>query len=222
MAQQEDADGAEVFINCPFDRSFKPLLKAILFTVVTLGYTPRLASEASDSAELRLRKICRLIGATRISIHDLSRIKPEKGEYSRLNMPFELGIDYGAREYGAPPLDAKRFLITGTTPHNFKIAASDLSGVDIKAHSDQPIEVVRAVRNWFFETLEQTSASSHREIWYALEDFERDLAESRVERLRGVRPGLTLEQAEMYVADDIADMPVAEYIHRIESWVAAR
>ena len=40
-----------VFINCPFDEQYIPLLRSILFTIVYLGFTPRIASERFDSGE---------------------------------------------------------------------------------------------------------------------------------------------------------------------------
>jgi hypothetical protein len=45
---------SNVFINCPFDEDYLPLLRPLLFTVVYLGFNPRIASERSDSAENRL------------------------------------------------------------------------------------------------------------------------------------------------------------------------
>jgi len=80
-----------VFINCPFDADFEPILQAVLFSVIYLGFLPRLASERNDGAENRLEKIRGLIEASKYSIHDLSRCQAKrKGEYFRLNMPFEL------------------------------------------------------------------------------------------------------------------------------------
>ena len=38
-----------VFINCPFDRSHVALLRPLLFTVVYVGFRPRIALEAFDS-----------------------------------------------------------------------------------------------------------------------------------------------------------------------------
>jgi hypothetical protein len=90
-----------VFVNCPFDDAYLALLRPLLFTVIYLGYAPRIASERSDSGESRLDKICELIRSCRYSIHDLSRLKAARAdEFYRMNMPFELGIDYGARQYG--------------------------------------------------------------------------------------------------------------------------
>ena len=87
-----------VFINCPFDDQFIPLLRSILFVIIYLGFTPRIALERFDSGEARINKIINLIEASKFSIHDLSRIKSsEKSEYFRLNMPFELGVDIGCK-----------------------------------------------------------------------------------------------------------------------------
>lgn len=88
-----------VFINCPFDPEYYPLLRPLLITLVLLGFNPRIALERSDSGEQRIDKICELITNSKYSVHDLSRLKAErKDEFYRLNMPFELGIDYGASQ----------------------------------------------------------------------------------------------------------------------------
>lgn len=60
--------GRHVFINCPFDPDYAPLLQAILFSVVYLGFLPRIASENSDSAQVRLQKISWLIENSKYSI----------------------------------------------------------------------------------------------------------------------------------------------------------
>lgn len=49
-------NGKNVFVNCPFDNQYFPLLKALLFTIVYIGLKP-LISETSDSGEIRLHKI---------------------------------------------------------------------------------------------------------------------------------------------------------------------
>ena len=88
-------NGENVFVNCPFDNSYFPLLKALLFTLVYLGLKPQI-SETTDSGEVRLHKIRDLMLVSKYSIHDLSRMEPlKKGELPRFNMPFECGIDFG-------------------------------------------------------------------------------------------------------------------------------
>src|SRR5690625_3567196 len=39
-----------VFINCPFDEDYYSLLRPLLFTIVYLGYNPKIATERADNA----------------------------------------------------------------------------------------------------------------------------------------------------------------------------
>lgn len=138
-----------VFINCPFDKDYEPILQAILFCVVYAGLHPRIATEVNDAGEVRLLKIRDLIVNCRFSIHDLSRIQAKrKGEYFRLNMPFELGMDYGCRSFLGGIHATKRMLILETKPFRYQAAISDLAGCDIKSHGDKFESAVRQVRNW--------------------------------------------------------------------------
>jgi hypothetical protein len=85
-----------VFVNCPFDEAYLPLLRPILFVTLYLGLTPRIALENLDSGRPRIEKIIALIEQSKYAVHDLSRMQAERaGEYYRLNMPFELGLDLG-------------------------------------------------------------------------------------------------------------------------------
>lgn len=95
-------DPAGVFINCPFDKDYWPLLEVIVFTVVACGFKPRSALEQSDAATVRLDKIQTLIGQSAFGIHDISRAKVARVEdYPRFNMPFELGLDLGCQRHGS-------------------------------------------------------------------------------------------------------------------------
>ena len=196
-----------VFINCPFDEDYDSLLRPLLFTVIYLGFNPRIASERSDSIENRIDKICELIGKSKYSIHDLSRLKAgQEREFYRMNMPFELGIEYGSRRFGPPPLNQKRCLILEKRRYEFMKALSDLSGVDIKAHANQPEQVIRAVRDWFVETVGLRNVASPTVIWYRFNDFASDFYDAR--------------SADGFTADDLNMMPIPEYIHFIRRWVA--
>src|SRR6185369_10391428 len=141
-----------VFINCPFDPDYRPLVLAQLFTVRYLGLTPRIAYEESDSGELRLDKIRRLIRESRFSIHDLSRCRASRaGEYFRLNMPLELGIDGGFRWSGARNWWRKRFLILEEKRYSYQKALSDLAGADLKCHKNNFAVLIEVVRNWLVQ-----------------------------------------------------------------------
>lgn len=141
-----------VFINCPFDSDYQPILRPMLFCVVFANKQPRLATERSDSGESRLDKICILISESKFSIHDLCRCQAaRKGEVSRLNMPFELGIDYGLRRLGGGEMASKRFLVLDEKPFRLKQALSDINGWDPKPHENKPERAMTIVRNWLFQ-----------------------------------------------------------------------
>lgn len=137
-----------VFINCPFDKEYDPLLRAIAFCLIYMGFSPRFARERGDSAEVRLHKIEELIESSRYSIHDLSRAQAKRaGEHYRLNMPFELGLDYGCRHYMAGR-ETKRILVLEEKPYRYQASLSDLAGCDIETHDGDYERAIRKVRNW--------------------------------------------------------------------------
>jgi hypothetical protein len=89
-----------VFINCPFDAEYNSLLHAIIYAVYRCGFFPKTALDEDDGTANRLEKIIRIIKGCRYGIHDLSRIEVNIAGYPRFNMPFELGIFFGARYLG--------------------------------------------------------------------------------------------------------------------------
>ena len=50
-----------VFVNCPFDDSYLPLMEALIFAIHDCGFIARSALEAEDSSEVRIDKIARII-----------------------------------------------------------------------------------------------------------------------------------------------------------------
>jgi hypothetical protein len=196
-----------VFVNCPFDFDYLLLLRPLLFTVIYLDFVPRIASERSDSGENRIDKICALIRECQYSIHDLSRLRAAKaGEFYRMNMPFELGIEYGCRLFGSTQHRLKKCLVLEKDQHEFQKAISDLSGIDIKNHENKPADVVRAVRDWFVETVGLRRVHSATRIWYRFTYFESVFYRARV--------------ADGFTDEDINQMPVSEYIDFVQAWVA--
>lgn len=144
-----------VFINCPFDQVYiDDLLKPILYIVVKNGFSPRLSLEVSDSGQVRLQKITEIIKSCKYSIHDLSIVKSKKaGEFARMNMPFELGIDYGLRNSGIKILKEKKFLILEATKYDYLRAISDINGFDIKVHNNETEKIFDCLYSWSSETL---------------------------------------------------------------------
>lgn len=193
-----------VFINCPFDKEYLSLLHPLLFTIIRIGFNPRLALERLDSGEPRFSKICKLISQCKYGIHDLSRIKASRsGEYYRLNMPFELGLDVGARVFNRRKHRLKRCLILEKERYRFQVAISDLSNSDIKRHNDKAVNVVTATRNWFAENgLRRIPSASS--IWYSFNDFTTDFEEKR--------------SKEGFSKRDLYDMPITEIMWHMKAW----
>jgi hypothetical protein len=137
-----------IFINCPFDPEFLPFLRAILFTVCAMGCEPRSALEESDSSALRLEKIYQLIKRCRFSIHDLSRTELSAGTgLPRFNMPLELGIFLGIKHAALKAARKKTCLIFVKDKHNTAFI-TDINGMDVEGHGDQPENVILSIRNW--------------------------------------------------------------------------
>lgn len=128
-----------------------------------------------------------------------------------MNMPFELGIDYGTRQHGSASMRSKKCLILEKEPYDFKIALSDLSGVDIKNHRDRAEEIVRAVRDWFYETVGERTAPYPSVIWLRFTAFTTSLYEARLAE------GIPEED----VRQDIARMPIPEYLDCLTGWIVS-
>ncbi|WP_350431741.1 hypothetical protein ABIS04_16300 [Shewanella sp. H8] len=195
-----------VFVNCPFDDDYRQLLISIIFTVKYLGYIPRLSLVRSDSAESRIDKIVGLINESKFGIHDLSRIiSSSENEHFRMNMPFELGIDYGSKAFKEGKWATKQLLVLEKEKYRYQKALSDLSGSDIKNHDDSPIKVVKVVRDWFVAT-EDIRADSGNKIWSKFNEFNAYLYDQAVE-IDG--------------HDDVDELQVIEVIRHIEDWLKA-
>jgi hypothetical protein len=206
VTRRKSSFGRNVFINCPADSAYQELLRPLLFTVVSLGYEPRLAIARSDSGEDRLRKICGFIIGSRYSIHDLSRMRATQvGQLARMNMPFELGVDYGTRKFGPQKVRGKKFLILEKELHTFRKALSDLSGVDIKKHANDARQVIGATRSWFVETVGVKGAPSPKQLWYRFAAFADDFQRKR--------------KSEGFSKADLNMMPVPEYIAFMKLWL---
>ena len=76
-----------VFVNCPFDDEFIPLLHAIIYTIYCCGFVPKSALAEDDGTDLRLDKIIRCINNSKYGIHDISRTELNNSNFPRFNMP---------------------------------------------------------------------------------------------------------------------------------------
>lgn len=196
-----------IFINCPFDEEYYAILRPLLFTIIFHGYTPRIALECSDSGQPRLTKIQNLIMQSKFSIHDLSRLQAgKKNEFYRLNMPFELGIDFGCRTFSSESHSEKRFLILEKENFRYMKALSDINGFDIKSHKNNPQELIKSIRNWFVETVNIRDAKSPTMIWYSFNDFWAFLYDTKT--------------SEGFTNSEIDFMPIPEMIENMREWIS--
>ena len=138
-----------VFINCPYDKyQYTPLLHAIIFCVYRCGFIPKMPLGEDNALDNRLLKIERVIEECRYGIHDLSRTELNENGLPRFNMPFELGIFFGAKRFGNKEQKSKNALIFDKEKYRYQSFISDLGGVDIKAHNNDPFEAIINVRDW--------------------------------------------------------------------------
>jgi hypothetical protein len=194
-----------VFVNCPFDDDYLPLLRPLLFCIIDLGFVPRIALESLDSGRPRFDKIVTLIRESKYAIHDLSRLQSRSiGEFFRLNMPFELGIDVGCRLFKGGRWSGKKCLILEAERFRYRAAISDLSNSDIAAHGDQPVNVVSEVRNWLNNEA-KLRAPGPEKIWGRFTDFMAENYDTL--KSRG------------FSDQDIEKLPIGELIDCIREWI---
>lgn len=195
-----------VFINCPFDSEFAPLLEVMLFCVVRSGLTPRLSSERLEAGESRLEKILELIQTCRFSIHDLSRgVASKKGEALRMNMPFELGLDMGRRRAPDAETNNKRFIVFENHPYELKKCLSDLNGVDVAFHRNDFLLVLRNLRDFIRVEAEKVlpGPSALEGEYYTFQGW---MTEKKI--------------YEGHTEDEAKELPTQERLEEMNNWVA--
>jgi hypothetical protein len=120
-------------------------------------------------------------------------------------MPFELGIDYGCRQYFGNGREGKKFLILEEKMYRYQAAISDLSGCDIKAHTGDFQKAVRHVRNWFVSEA-RIDAEGPTKILGAYTDFQEWYYE--------------WELSAGSSDEDIQNYPTSELLDAMKDWVA--
>ena len=139
--------GYSVFINCPFDSTYRSLFEAVVFAVHDCGYIARCSLESADASEVRIDKICKIIDACAFGIHDISRTALDPvNNLPRFNMPLELGLFLGAKRFGRGRHQGKSCLILDRTRYRYQRFISDIAGQDISAHGNSASGAIRAVR----------------------------------------------------------------------------
>ena len=193
----------QVFINCPFDDEYFGLFFALVFTTLDCGFIPRCSKEIDNATEFRLRGIVGLMRECKYSIHDLSRVQIDKRtKLPRFNMPFELGIFYGAKSFGQDIHRKKNCVVLEKRPYRYRKFISDMSGIDVKPHDNSMKKCVTAVRNWLATASRRKMIPEAERIYSRYRRFRRNL--EKLSKARGV---------------DYHTMPFVELTRYISEWL---
>ncbi|MCF0039733.1 hypothetical protein [Dyadobacter fanqingshengii] len=96
--------------------------------------------EYDDSDDISIQKINRLIKDRQYGIHNLSLA----ARY--FNMPLELGIFIGCKQFGNIEQRRKKYLILENQTYQSRQFNSNLSGQDVKAYENNVQTLMRSVR----------------------------------------------------------------------------
>ena len=110
----------------------------------------------------------------RYGIHDISRTELDRNKLPRFNMPFELGVFFGAKRFGAPSQRHKRLLILDTKQYRYQKFISDLAGMDIHAHNGSHERAMGETRDWL-ATVARRQLLSRRHLIRLHRRFRHDL-----------------------------------------------
>lgn len=134
----------KIFINCPYDKKYKPLFFALIYICQFYEYEPIFAADEGSSSD-RMGIIVDCMKKSKYSIHDISRIESKN---PRFNMPFELGMYYMHMHENAKE---KKMLVLEGKANISDITLSDLSGTEIKCHNNKLEDLFKAVRPFFIQ-----------------------------------------------------------------------
>ncbi len=166
-----------VFINCPFDAPYQAMFDALVFAIHDAGFIARCAREVGNPTEARLKRIIRIIAECRYGIHDISRTNLDSRILlPRFNMPFELGLFLGCKEFGLSAHIKKACLVLDTLPYRHQRILSDIAGHDdVFPHGGRPQVAIRGVRDWLRSTSNRKNIPGAATIWERYIKFRKEL-----------------------------------------------
>lgn len=119
-------------------------------------------------------------------------------------MPFELGLDLGAKTFGTTQQKRKQLLVLDAKPYRYQASISDIAGQDIRVHDNSPDEIIKVVRHWLM------TASRRRNV----------PAVSAI-RKHFLEFGAALPQLCDENGIDRDDIQFIEYVALVASWLTA-
>lgn len=196
----------DVFLNCPIDAGYRPLFEAIVFTIHDCGFAARSALEVTDTSQVRIEKISRIIAECKFGVHDISRTEPDPATgLPRFNMPLELGLFLGAKRFGTGKQKLKNCLVLDVDGYRYQRFVSDIAGQDIMAHDRMPAAAIRVVRDWLSDAQPASRIPGGAAMLERYRTFRADLPSTCARR------GLVVK-----------DLTFLEYRVQVEEWLAAQ
>ena len=193
----------QVFINCPFDKTYSILFRSCVFTVLDAGFIPRCSLEVDDATQFRLSAILSLIEGSGYGIHDLSRVQLDAvSKLPRFNMPFELGLFFSAKHFGSSRQKRKKCIILESEKYRHQKSISDIAGIDITPHANSSKKLILALRNWLVTTSRRTTIPPGESIQARFKSFESAIKNAC--KRRGV---------------DFGSMPFVELVQNMTDWL---
>lgn len=193
----------QVFINCPFDSTYLDMYRACIFVVLDAGFVPRCSREVNNATESRLANIVNIIADCRYGIHDLSRVEVDvTSGLPRFNMPFELGIFYGAKQLGADFHKKKSCLILEKEPYRYHQFISDIAGIDVTPHENDARKLIIEIRQWLYTASRRRSIPSGEAINIRFKAFQTQIKEACVRE-----------------TVDYDSMPFLELVNNMTDWL---
>lgn len=208
MAQHTDYLD-NVFINCPFDKTYNAIFEAIVFAIHDCGFIARCAREEQDSGDIRFDKLIRIIDDCKYGVHDISKADLDASTLlARFNMPLELGLFMGCQRYVEKDHynKNKRTLVMDKEAYRYQKFISDLAGTDISIHEDSPEKAINIVRKFLYNNAPRNSIASGAYISERYKNFNAHLPDY-CEKLKWDRDDLTFLEYVSCVAEWIRLKP---------------
>jgi hypothetical protein len=127
---------------------------------------------SSSPSEPRIKRIERLLLASKYSIHDVSRCTGEGDrQLSRLNMPLELGMAMGLRLGSQSVTNEHDWHVLVLEKYRYSGFISDLDGFDPGVYDGSVPQIIRVVIRWLRTRPDAIPEPTVRRVVDAFADF---------------------------------------------------
>jgi hypothetical protein len=117
-------------------------------------------------------------------------------------MPFELGVFYGAKNFGSNPQKQKRSIVMERQKYRYQKFISDIAGIDVTSHGNVQKTLIMAIRNWLVTSSQRTTIPPGEEIYKRFKVFQSDITRLCRQRSR-----------------DYDSMPFVELVQNMTDWL---